>query len=182
MCTSQNCQGNPPCTRQTARLLSWVLWRYDALKAQFSPLLPCEMSQMFFDRGKTLPRGYHFKGSQDATHQLVWSRRLPLFSEVLWTPSHLTASYLWQSSSSSCWQLLTARECLPHATEKQAMRSEFAKREDLRELCSGWELHWGVSHQLVVAEPPQSPSSVPLCCKVELVPWVGILFFLNNFF
>lgn len=83
---------------------------------------------MFFDHGKTLPRGYHFKGSQDATHQLVWSSRLPLFSEVLWTPSRPTASHLWQSSSSFCWQVLMAGECFPHGMEKQAMGSEVAKR------------------------------------------------------
>lgn len=48
----------------------------------------------------------------------------------------------------------------------------FACSQDLGELCSAGSSLGCFSQggQLALPEPPQSPSSVPLCCKVELVP------------
>lgn len=100
---------------------------------------------------------------------------VPLFPEVLlcpcpqrsWCP--LSASHLWQSSSSSFWQLGNASHM---AQGSRQWHLSLPKGKD-----SGWELHWGVCHRVATTKP----ISVSLCCKAELVPWAGILSSLNNF-
>lgn len=66
-------------------------------------------------------------------------------SQVLWTPSHLVASHLLQSSSSRfCGQLLTAGECFPQDMEKHAVGTKVTERESREQALFegvGWELH-----------------------------------------